>query len=94
LEIESSKHQQQRPVIVATTAANVLRVHFDTCINGAAISIRPLPKHCLQGGGNILRSGWTGCLTLGNPVPSHLGHSISLPASFGFSFFMKIHLLK
>jgi hypothetical protein len=66
-----------------------LRVHFDTCIKGAAILIRPLPKHCLQGGGNICDPGGPVCLTWGIPVPSHAGHSISVPTPFGFSFFMK-----
>src|SRR6267143_6109874 len=41
----------------------------------AVASIRPLPKHRLQGGGYILRPGWSGCLTSGNPVPPHSGHS-------------------
>src|ERR1700676_3198402 len=40
-------------------------------------AIRPFPKHCLQGGGNILRPGCIGCMTFGNPVPSHAGHSTS-----------------
>jgi hypothetical protein len=38
----------------------------------------------LRGGGYILRPGWSGCLTLGNPVPSHAGHSTSALTSFGF----------
>ena len=32
-----------------------------------------LPEHSLQGGG-YLRPGWTGCVTLASPVPSHAGH--------------------
>jgi hypothetical protein len=55
---------------------------------GAKIS-RPLPKHLVQRAAKILRPGWIGCLTLGNPVPSHAGHSISATAIFGFSRFMK-----
>jgi hypothetical protein len=35
-------------------------------------AIRPFPKHCLQGGGNILRPGCIGCMTFGNPVPSEM----------------------
>ena len=55
----------------------------------AVDSIRPLPKHRLQGGGNILRPGWTGCLTLGNPVPPQSGHSISVLTSLRLGLFIK-----
>jgi hypothetical protein len=43
-------------------------------------AIRPLPEHCLQGGGNILRPGWIG---------SHTGHSTSATVAFGLVLFMK-----
>jgi hypothetical protein len=39
--------------------------------------IRPLPEHRLQGVGKILRPGWTGCITVGNPVPLHAGQTTS-----------------
>ena len=50
-------------------------------------AIRPFPKHCLQGGGNILRPGCIGCMTFGNPVPSHAGHSTS--GTLGLHLFIK-----
>ena len=50
-------------------------------------AIRPFPKHCLQGGGNILRPGCIGCMTFGNPVPSHAGHSTS--GTLGLRLFIK-----
>jgi hypothetical protein len=49
-----------------------------------------LPEHSLQGGGYILRPGWTGCVTLENPVPSQAGHLISVTTSFGLGLFIKI----
>jgi hypothetical protein len=69
-----------------------LRVQFDTCFKGGEILIRPLPKHCLQGGGNILRPGW---------LP-YFGKSRAFaPGAFYFcaclswiSVFHEIHLLK
>jgi hypothetical protein len=39
--------------------------------------IRPLPEQRLQGPGKILRPGWTGCITVGNPVPLHAGQITS-----------------
>jgi hypothetical protein len=39
--------------------------------------IRPLPPHCLQGGGKIFLVGSDGCLTAGKPVPPHASHFIS-----------------
>jgi hypothetical protein len=56
---------------------------------GRGDSIRPLPEHCWQRGGNIFRPGWAGCLTGDNPVPSHAGHSTSATARFGLGLFMK-----
>jgi hypothetical protein len=49
---------------------------------------RPLPKHFVQRAAKILRPGWIGCLTLGNPVPSQAEHSISATAILGLSRFM------
>jgi hypothetical protein len=50
--------------------------------------IRPLPRHCLQAGGKILRPGLAGWATVGNPVPSQAGHLTSVDAAFGFKFFI------
>ena len=46
-------------------------------------SIRPFPKHSLQGGGNILRPGCVGCWTFATPLPSQAGHFISATFRFG-----------
>jgi hypothetical protein len=55
----------------------------------AAIASRPLPPHSSQGAGNILRPGWTGCLTFGSPVPLHAEHFASGNLSLALNFFMK-----
>jgi hypothetical protein len=48
----------------------------------------PLPRHCRQGAGKILRPGCPGCATFGNPVPSQAGQSTSVPASLGLGLFI------
>jgi hypothetical protein len=47
-----------------------------------------LPPHSLHGGGYVLRPGFTGCLTAGNPVPSQPGHLCSV--GFAGAFFIRI----
>ena len=42
-----------------------------------ARTIRPLPPHFLQGGGNTRRPSSAGCLTEGNPVPAQAGQCCS-----------------
>jgi hypothetical protein len=54
----------------------------------SAFGIRPLPPHSLHGGGYVLRPGFTGCLTAGNPVPSQPGHLCSV--GFAGAFFIPI----
>jgi hypothetical protein len=56
------------------------------------VSILPLPRHCVQRAGKILRPGCRGCVTAGNPVPSHAGQSTSVPASFGLGRFINSFL--
>jgi hypothetical protein len=48
----------------------------------------PLPRHCRQGAGKILRPGCPGCATFGNPVPSQAGQSTSVPASLRLGLFI------
>jgi hypothetical protein len=67
---------------MVATGYGLVASHFCAKIN------RPLPKHLVQRAAKILRPGWGGCLTGGNPVPSHVGHSISATAIFGLSRFM------
>jgi hypothetical protein len=71
-----------RPVAAQETyqwfRAGVVKFEF---FAGRSTDSRPLPKHHLQGGGYILRPGWAGCFTLGNPVPPHAEHLISVSLS-------------
>jgi hypothetical protein len=56
-----------------------------------AKSILPLPRHCWQRAGKILRPG-CGWATAGNPVPLQAGQSTSVPASLGLGLFMNSFL--
>jgi hypothetical protein len=51
-------------------------------LQGRCDSIRPLPKHSLQRGGNIFRFGCNGCSTFSKPVPPHAWHFVSV-TTFG-----------
>jgi hypothetical protein len=57
-----------------------------------SVFILPLPRHCWQRAGKILRPGCPGWVTAGNPVPSQAGQSTSVPASLGLGFFMNSFL--
>jgi hypothetical protein len=47
-----------------------------------------LPEHCSQGAGYILRPGWVGCVTGGNPVPLQAEQLLSVQTSFGSGVFI------
>ena len=56
--------------------------------SGEATLIRPLPEHCSQGAGYILRPGCVGCVTGGNPVPLQAEQIFSVQTSFGSGVFI------
>src|ERR1700681_2113806 len=56
--------------------------------SGEATLIRPLPEHCSQGAGYILRPGCVGCVTGGNPVPLQAEQLLSVQTSFGSGVFI------
>jgi hypothetical protein len=47
-----------------------------------------LPEHCSQGAGYILRPGFVGCVTGGNPVPLQAEQIFSVQTSFGSGVFI------
>jgi hypothetical protein len=56
--------------------------------SGEATLIRPLPEHGSQGAGYILRPGFVGCVTGGNPVPLQAEQIFSVQTSFGSGVFI------